>query len=249
MASYWTRKGDPEDLDEKTINPFAINAVKGNVVNPRRRPVRVALFDLDGTLMDTEGQYSVFWGAMGRKYRPDVPNLEQVIKGSTLTRIYNNYFPDEQIQAEITVQLDKWEEQMKYEFFPGALDFIKDLRGNGVRCLIVTSSNMAKMRSVMKQIPDFNSLFDRVLTSEDFAASKPAPDCYLLGAKVMGADLDECVVFEDAYNGLEAGMASGIFTFGLATCNPAEAIRDKCNYVLNGFEGLTYEGMMNIISE
>ena len=45
---------------------------------------KVALFDLDGTLMDTEGQYTVFWGKMGAKYRPDVPNLEQVIKGTTL---------------------------------------------------------------------------------------------------------------------------------------------------------------------
>lgn len=244
MASYWTKKGDTEDLDEKTINPFAIDSVKGNIVNPCRRPVTVALFDLDGTLIDTEDQYSVFWGSMGRKYRPDVPNLEQVIKGSTLTRIYDNYFPDEEVQKEITVLLDKWEEQMKYEFFPGALDFIKDLKSHGVRCLIVTSSNMVKMRSVMKQIPDFNSLFDRVLTSEDFSASKPAPDCYLLGARVMGAELDECVVFEDAFNGLEAGMASGIFTFGLATCNPADAIRDKCHCVLESFEGLTYESML-----
>lgn len=53
---------------------------------------KVALFDLDGTLMDTEGQYTVFWGKMAAKYRPDVPNLEQIIKGTTLIQILSVTF-------------------------------------------------------------------------------------------------------------------------------------------------------------
>ena len=57
---------------------------------------KAALFDLDGTLFDTEGQYSVFWKATGEKYRPDVPNLSDVIKGTTLVQIFNNYFPHKQ---------------------------------------------------------------------------------------------------------------------------------------------------------
>lgn len=203
--------------------------------------LKAALFDLDGTLFDTEGQYTIFWGQMARKYRPDIPDLEYKIKGSTLVRIFDNYFPDPQVRKEITEGLDRWEAQMRYEFIPGALDFLKDLRDHGTRLAVVTSSNLPKMRSVSLQLPEFNSLFDKVLTSEDFTASKPAPDCYLLGARVFDAAIDECIVFEDAFNGLEAGMASGIFTVGLATGNPAEAIRDKCNLVIDDFTGMTYE--------
>lgn len=203
--------------------------------------LKAALFDLDGTLFDTEGQYTIFWGRMARKYRPDIPDLEYKIKGSTLVRIFDNYFPDPQVRKEITEGLDRWEAQMRYEFIPGALDFLKDLRDHGTRLAVVTSSNLPKMRSVSLQLPEFNSLFDKVLTSEDFTASKPAPDCYLLGARVFDAAIDECIVFEDAFNGLEAGMASGIFTVGLATGNPAEAIRDKCNLVIDDFTGMTYE--------
>ena len=44
-----------------------------NILDVRLKPLKVALFDLDGTLFDTEGQYTVFWGGIGRKYRPDVP--------------------------------------------------------------------------------------------------------------------------------------------------------------------------------
>lgn len=104
------------------------------------------------------------------------------------------------------------------------------------------------MASVRKAIANFDNLFDKVLTSEDFSASKPAPDCYLLGAKVFGCEKEECAVFEDAFTGLQAGMSSGIFTFGITTCNSREAIADKCNYVIDTFEGLTYKKVNEIIA-
>jgi len=210
---------------------------------------KAALFDLDGTLIDTEDQYTIFWGSMARKYRPDVPRLEYLIKGTTLTQIFERYFPDPAIQAEIQVGLDEWERNMKYEFFPGALDFLCDLKRHGVKCAIVTSSNNVKMESVRRKVPEFESLFDRVLTSEDFSASKPNPDCYLKGASVFGLSADECVVFEDAFTGLQAGMSAGMFTFGLSTCNPAEAIRDKCNYVIPDFTEMTYDAVLRIINQ
>lgn len=210
------------------------------------KKLKVALFDLDGTLIDTEGQYTEIWGAIGRKYRPDLPDFSQAIKGTTLTQILDIYFPDMDIRHDVVAELDEKEAGMRYEFYDGALDFIADLRRNGVKCAIVTSSNVKKMESLKKQVPDFDDLFDRVLTSEDFTASKPNPDCYLLGARVFDAALDECVVFEDAFTGLQAGMSAGIFTIGLATCNSREAIEDKCNYVLDNFIGLTYDKIEEI---
>lgn len=247
MATFWTKRN--EDIeDEKTAMPWGELFVRGDRNIPRKRRLKVALFDLDGTLVDTEDQYTIFWGATARKYRPDVPRLEYIIKGTTLTQIFDKYFPDPQWQAEITEGLNAWEAQMHYEFYPGALDFLKDLKNNGVKCAVVTSSNIPKMESVRQQIPHFDALFDKVLTAEDFTASKPAPDCYLLGAKVFGADIDECVVFEDAYTGLQAGMSSGIFTVGLATGHTADEIADKCNHVLTGFEGLTYEKLVELMA-
>lgn len=210
--------------------------------------IKAALFDLDGTLIDTEDQYTVIWGKICRKYRPDIPQLEYLIKGTTLVQIFERYFPNKEDQVEIDQFLDKSEAEMDYSFYPGALAFIEDLKENGVKCAIVTSSNQKKMASVRKAIVNFDDLFDRVLTSEDFSASKPAPDCYLLGAKVFGCEKDECAVFEDAFTGLQAGMSSGIFTFGITTCNSREAIADKCNYVIDSFEGLTYKKVNEIIA-
>lgn len=205
------------------------------------RKLKAALFDLDGTLFDTEGQYTILWGRLARKFRPDIPRLEYIIKGTTLVQIFERYFPEPEVQAEIKRELDAYERQMRYEWVAGALDFLADLKAHGVKCAVVTSSNQEKMRSVALQWPNFNEMFDRVLTSEDFAASKPNPDCYLLGAKVFGCTTEECVVFEDAFTGLQAGMSAGIYTIGLATGNTPEMIKDKCNHVLNDFVGLTTE--------
>jgi len=209
--------------------------------------LKAALFDLDGTLVDTEGQYTQFWGRMARQYRPDIPGLEYLIKGTTLTQIFNRYFPDPAWQAEITKGLDEWEAQMDYRFVPGAEAFVADLRLHEVKCAVVTSSNQKKVESVLRQVPQFLTMFDRILTSEDFAASKPDPDCYLRGAQVLGAAVDECVVFEDAFNGLQAGMASGIFTVGLTTNNPAETIRDYCHAIISDFNNMDYEKICEML--
>ena len=96
---------------------------------------RVALFDLDGTLIDTEGQYTKIWGDIARKYRPDVANLEYLIKGTTLVQIFDKYFPEEEVRAGVKSMLDAGEEGMRYEFFPGALEFIADTIKSHVRAM------------------------------------------------------------------------------------------------------------------
>ena len=211
------------------------------------RTFKVALFDLDGTLFDTEGQYSVFWGEMGRRFRPDIPDFDQVIKGTTLKQIYERYFPSAEVQAAITPLLEAYESQMQFQFFAGAREFIEDIRHHGVKCAVVTSSDQKKMSNVYRSMPEFTSLFDRILTAEDFAASKPNPDCYLRGAKIFDAALSDCVVFEDAFTGLQAGTSAGIFTIGIASGLTPGQIKDKCHHVILTFEGLTYDGVQEIL--
>lgn len=210
---------------------------------------KAALFDLDGTLVETESQYTIFWGETARKYRPDVPRLEYLIKGTTLTQIFANYFPDPELQEEITRGLDAFEGQMKFPFIPGAIEFLRDLKRHGVKMAVVTSSNKKKMDVALRAIPEMMSLFDRILTSEDFAASKPNPDCYLKGAEVFGCEKDECVVFEDAFTGLQAGMSSGIMTIGIATYNSREIIQDKCHHVFDNFEGQSYDTVAELLAK
>ncbi len=200
---------------------------------------KAALFDLDGVVFDTEPQYTIFWGAQCREFHPEHPGLEQEIKGQTLVQIYEKWFSGAltELQALITERLNQYERQMSYDYIDGFLDFIRSLREQGVKTAVVTSSNLAKMDIVFEKHPEFQSLFDAILTSEDFEYSKPAPDCYLKAARKLGASVENSTVFEDSFNGLKSGRAAGMRVIGLATTNTAEAIRPLCDEVISHYIG------------
>lgn len=213
------------------------------------RNFSAALFDLDGVVFDTEKQYSVFWGSQCRLYHPDKPGLENTIKGQTLVQIFDGYFDDlRSEQPKIIERLNEFERNMEFEYVPGFLDFMSDLRANNVRTAVVTSSNKAKMEAVYSVHPEFKALFDIILTSEDFDKSKPDPDCYIKGAKAFGLQFADCVVFEDSFNGLKAGRNAGMKVVGLATTNPAGAIKPYSDYVVSDFEGLNHQKICDILS-
>ena len=201
--------------------------------------IKAALFDLDGVIIDTETQYSRFWGEQCRRYFPDQPGLENVIKGQTLTQIYDRVFadlPDE--QPLITQRLDEYELQMTYDYIPGARAFIENLRQQGIKTAVVTSSNQPKMRNVHRAHPELTELFDAILTAEDFTESKPHPQCYLRAAERLGCLPEECVGFEDSFNGLRAVRSAGMTVVGLATTNPADAIMPLADIVVSDFRHL-----------
>jgi beta-phosphoglucomutase-like phosphatase (HAD superfamily) len=104
------------------------------------------------------------------------------------------------------------------------------------------------MESVYRQQPEFTSLFDAILTSEDFDRSKPDPDCYQKAAQRLGAESDECIVFEDSFNGLRAGRAARMAVVGLTTTNPMEAIKSLSDLQLKDYEGVTFEQLETLLS-
>lgn len=207
-----------------------------------------ALFDLDGVVFDTESQYSGFWGMIGREFRPEVPRFELKIKGQTLTQIYDGWFAGEDgLQRDITARLDAFERGMRFDYVSGVERFLDALEAEGVFRAVVTSSNREKMERVYAACPGFREKFDRILTAEDFAASKPAPDCYLRGAAEAGVPPVRCVVFEDSFHGLEAGRRAGMCVVGLSTTNPADAIASFCRRVIPDFTAFTVENMRDLL--
>lgn len=201
------------------------------------------LFDFDGVIMDTETQYTLFWNEQGSRYL-EFENFGPHIKGQTLGQIYEKHFAGQTaVQEQITRDLGCFERKMTYDYLPGVEAFIADLRRNGVKIAVVTSSNEEKMANVYRAHPDFKQQFDRILTGEMFTRSKPAPDCFLLGMEIFGVTPEETVVFEDSFHGLQAGRDSGAKVIGLATTNPREAIEDKADEVIDDFTGLTYAAL------
>ena len=152
-------------------------------------------------------------------------------------------------QESITSRLNDYEQQMRYDYIAGFEALIATLRSHGVRTAVVTSSNIPKMESVYRYQPGFKALFDAILTSEDFDRSKPDPDCYQKAAQRLGAQSDECIVFEDSFNGLRAGRAAKMAVVGLATTNAEEAIRPLSDIQLKDYEGLTFDRLQTLLSQ
>lgn len=201
---------------------------------------KAALFDLDGVVLDTESQYSVFWSSIFQRYFGEGEKMAKKIKGQTLQQIYHIYFNERKdLQQVISVELEVFEQHMSYPFILGFLPFVKALRAIGVKTAIVTSSTKEKMEHVYQNHPDLPSYFDAILTAGDFPHSKPAPDCYLLAAQRVSVPISECVVFEDSINGLRSGRASGAKVVGLATTNSKEIIAPIADVIIRDFTMIT----------
>lgn len=202
----------------------------------------IALFDLDGVLMDTESMYTEFWNERGRKYL-SLENFGHTIKGQTLVQILSRYFPDrsEEFCNELEAEIDEFERTMPYEFTAGAWDFVCELKDQGIPIAIVTSSNKKKMANVYRSHPELPEIFDSILTMGDFTKSKPDPECFIKGMEKLSGSSAETVVFEDSIHGINAARASGAYVVGLTTSNPREVIEPICDMVIDSFAEISYQ--------
>ena len=203
----------------------------------------IVLFDFDGVIADTESQYTYFWNKMGMDYL-GLEDFGHTIKGQTLVQIFSKYFDGKlKDQQEIVPQLNAFEQNMSYDYIPGALEFMQELKKKDIRSAIVTSSNDIKMSNAYAAHPELHDLVDAVLTSEHFSKSKPDPECFLKGMEVLGASPQETIVFEDSFHGISAGRASGAKVIGLATTNKREALTPLCDMVIDDFTQISEEDL------
>lgn len=206
------------------------------------------LFDLDGVLIDSENLYTEFWDGIDKKYPTRILNFPLVIKGNTLTKILDTYFPDKEIQEQIKQQVHQFEYQIKYPIYDGVEQFLKELKSLNIPTAIVTSSDDEKMNSLFSQHPDFKKYFNVIITGSVVKHSKPHPEGYILAANAIHVETSDCFVFEDSLQGLEAGMASGATVIGLTTSNPAEKLKNKAHKLIDSFVGFNVEQMISVKS-
>lgn len=204
---------------------------------------RVAfLFDLDGVIVDTEPQYSIFWDKIGSELLHDTDHFGMKIKGNTLRQIFDRFFADhKEWQAKIATDLLAWEKAMRFDLIPGIREFLDSVRKAGIGTAIVTSSDNEKLNSLWKAHPDLREFFDTVVSADDITRSKPDPEGYLLAAKRLNVAPENAFVFEDSLVGLQAGQAGGMTVVGVATTLPAEKVATLADVVIDNFTGHTAE--------
>lgn len=202
------------------------------------------LFDLDGVLLDSEGQYSIFWESMDELFPTGVNNFAAYIKGFHLKRIMS-YFDNDEVRQQVLDKLMEFERNMRFEFFPGALEFVKQLRDASIPMAIVTSSDRTKMQSLYSQHPEFPTLFDRIITGDMVTKAKPDPQCFLTAAQQLGLDISDCIVFEDSRNGLIAARESGARVIGVSTTMSVEDVMPLCDMTIQAVSQLNISQMLD----
>ena len=191
------------------------------------------LFDLDGVLVDSEGEYSKFWGAMGDRYGL-VSTFASDIKGTTIGEILQN-FPESDRDG-ILAALHEFEANMEYPVYPGVMEFLGRLKKAGIPSAIVTSSDNVKMDLLFGRRPELREMVNVVITGSMVSRSKPDPEGYLKGAELIGAPVEECCVFEDSLQGLQVGRSSGATVVGIATTNSREKVAPLADITVDRFE-------------
>lgn len=204
-----------------------------------------ALFDLDGVIIDTEGVYSRFWVDIEQKYPTGIPNFAVKIKGTNLASIMSHY-TDPVAHEAVLKALAEFEHTMTYEIFPEAERFIRELRAAGVPCAMVTSSGEMKLQRLFAQHPHLRGYFDAIVSGEMVQHSKPHPECFEKGARMIGCSPERCVVFEDSLLGVESGKAAGAKVVALPTTFPEAIKNTEADKIIDSFADFSLSDFLKL---
>jgi HAD superfamily hydrolase (TIGR01509 family) len=109
--------------------------------------------------------------------------------------------------------------------FPGAQDFVRACRAAGYKTALASSADPIKIEANLEIIGLAPAGWDGITTGEEVELKKPAPDIFLISAQKLGLPPRQCVVIEDAVNGIEAAKAAGMRCIAVAQTFPVAQLR------------------------
>lgn len=110
--------------------------------------------------------------------------------------------------------------------FPGARELVRRCRAAGLRSAVASSADEIKIRANLAKIGLPFEDWDAVVTGQDVVLKKPAPDIFLAAAAKLGVPPRNCVVVEDAVNGVRAAKAAGMRCVAVAQTFPPERLAE-----------------------
>lgn len=209
------------------------------------------LFDWDGVVIDSHAQHELSWEMIAEELgRPLPGGFFKKTFGMRNVGIIPMWLPEtEGNLAEIQRIGDRKEELYRMilrrdglSALPGVKDFLQAAKAAGIPRCVGSSTPRANIEAVV-EMTGLQGLFDDMVCAEDVSRGKPAPDVFLKGAEKIGRDPGRCVVFEDAFVGLEAGRAGGMKTVGIASTNPIEKLT-MADAAFHSLAGVTPEALI-----
>ncbi len=194
-----------------------------------------AIFDMDGTLFDTEKLYRQAWldvaAEFGEEKNYDLPTA---ISGTNLDeeslRIIKKFYPNIDAEAYLARVLEEVRAtaEKNLELMTGVEDILNFFKASGVVMAVASSAPVAVIEKNLIR-SNLRGYF-KVLVGGDLVSNgKPAPDIFLLAAKNLNLPASDCYIFEDSFNGIRAAQVSGGVAIMIPdTVQPTEEIKNIC---------------------
>jgi beta-phosphoglucomutase family hydrolase len=188
-------------------------------------PIAAVIFDMDGTLVNTENVHCEAWLEVlaRRGYDYDEHWFEQWI-GTADRFLAEHVIKEHQLDLNPRL-LQQEKETLFYEkvvvqnqAFPGVEAALAILQQR-LPIAIATNSSREDAEHVFRPTP-IEQYLQTVVTASDVDQLKPAPDMYLLAAQRLGVKPEQCLVLEDSPAGAKAGTAAGMYVIGLTSSQP-----------------------------
>ncbi|HKF50358.1 MAG TPA: HAD-IA family hydrolase [Terracidiphilus sp.] len=204
-------------------------------------PVTVAcrgvLFDMDGILISSLGSVERSWTKWAQMRGVDAEYAIGVIHGRRAIDSLRMLRPDLDGEAELRILEDFEVEDVEgLVVLPGVRELIDALPED--RWTVVTSATerLARVRMAAGNVP----VPKRLVTAEAVHEGKPSPAPYLAGAKLLGLQPEECVVFEDSASGVESGHRAGCVVIATTFSHEAEDLH-RADYIVRDLGGVVVE--------
>lgn len=190
--------------------------------------LKALLFDLDGTLAETDSIHWPAWAAIlePRGYDVSWAFYGEYISGRLNPDVVADFMPDLSPEAALAVveakEADFRERVGALEPLPGLLDFVEAGRARGLAAALVTNAPRANALAVLRALR-LDDAFETLILAEDVGVGKPDPTPYKAALAALGLQPEQAIAFEDSPAGLTSAVAAGIPTVGIAsTQDPAK---------------------------
>lgn len=188
------------------------------------------LFDLNGTMIDDMGFHLEVWNKIlndDLKAGLTLDQVKQQMYGKNhelLDRVFGIGTLSEE-----TISIYSQKKEALYqeiyrphlELIPGLEEFLRKAGQSGISLAIGSAANRFNIDFVLDNL-DIRSYFKAIVSAEDVVESKPNPEVFLNGSKLLGVEPESCIVFEDVPKGAEAALNAGMKAVIITTTHAEE---------------------------
>lgn len=224
--------------------------------------IKAVLFDMDGTVFDTEPIYRRCWIRAAKEvgFNEDMDLFFARICGLNMTdiascvyRFYGEDTPFEEIRTLRRGYLDEELENCVLPFKAGAPEIFVELKKRDIKIALATSTGR-KMVDRYLQMSGLEGVFDAIVTGETVTHGKPHPETFLTAAERLGVAPAHCVVVEDSHHGVMAGHTAGMFTVMVPDLQPctekiASLLWNRCDTLTDLIPLIDEENNRNVLKK